>query len=503
MVCKKPDRDVLSCISIVFGAFCMIAINDGTMYVAGIYVSYWMPEMNATRFQLDWIGSTQMGLAFCLGPLVGQLIAKIGVRFVSLIGGALCLISFVTCGFTEHIAMLYIFYGILSGTGIGFAYMSAVVAVTLNFESKRPIAMGIITCGTGVGSSIMSILVPQVVQSMEWRKSMFVLAAITVNLSFLGSMLVSRKQIQAARKSLVFPAGPTDLMFLDGSAVKSLRMPSQILGSSAAINSTLMLNELMNDKRMNHFLGNIGSFVYMAQLDQLIPKGLKQKRSRFHLFTIVEYDFLLITTFLFSFTFMPPINYMFDRLRNKNIPENLISMIMSAVGIFGAIARLSIGVVASFSWCKKLLFMLFWLALYTVINVASNFMSHWLQFAGFSALLGCCGGAFVVLQPIILAELVPKDDLTAALGVSLLASGSGYLLGPPIMSVVYDQWKSYDVCYTMCGVLSFIGSLSILGNISLRLRAYQEKAQEQRLKTRLENVMREMNQIHSESSSEL
>lgn len=67
MVCSKINTDLLRCISIVFGAFCMIAINDGTMYVAGIYVSYWMTEMNATRFELDWVGSTQMGLAFCLG----------------------------------------------------------------------------------------------------------------------------------------------------------------------------------------------------------------------------------------------------------------------------------------------------------------------------------------------------------------------------------------------------------------------------------------------------
>lgn len=360
----------------------------------------------------------------------------------------------------------------------------------------------------------MSIIVPHLVQSMGWRKTMFILAAITINLGLFGAMLVSRKQVQTARKSMVFPAGATDLMFLDRSTVRSLRMPSEILGSSAAINSTLMLNELMNDKRMNHFLGNIGSFVYMAQLDQLIPKGLKQKRSRFYLFTNVEYDFLLITTFLFSVTFMPPINYMFDRLRNKDIPENLISMIMSAVGIFGAVSRLSVGLVASFRWCKKLLFMFFWLVMYTVINVGSNFMTRWSQLAGYSALLGCCDGkltvtcqckhsvqgAYVVLQPIIMAELVPKDDLTSALGISLLASGAGYLLGPPIMSVVYDRWKSYDICYTLCGVLSFVGSLSILCIISLRLRRYRENAKEQQLKARLEN---EMNRIESESSSEI
>ncbi|TGZ69252.1 hypothetical protein CRM22_003825 [Opisthorchis felineus] len=372
---------------IVFAAFMLIAVLDGIMCVIGVYVSYWMQEWNATRFQLDWIGSIQMGLAFCLGPFTGRFINRFGLISVAIFGGVLCTISFIVCAFTVHISMLYIFHGILSGFGIGLAYMSAVVSITINFEEKRSIAMGVVTCGTGVGCACLSTLMPMVISRIGWKNSMYILATIAFTTVIYSVLLRSDARRVSIRPSINLPVIMPQLMTLDSTLAETPKMPSQIMSSTFAFYSTWDVEQAKKQMYLTSFLGNVGSFVYLEGLDNFLRSKSKANKEPLHLLKNFQFIILFLASFFFALTFMTPIVYLFDRLRQKGIPDANISLILSAYGVFGAIARLSMGIISSFSWCKKHICLFFWIIISSVSNIVSNYMTTAWHFALFSCML--------------------------------------------------------------------------------------------------------------------
>lgn len=485
---------------IVIGAFLIVATDDGVMCISGIYTSYWMDETNATRIQVDWIGSIQMGITFCLGPFAARLIRRYGCKLTTVFGGLLCGGGFLMCSFTVHLSMLYIFYGILTGIGFGLAYMSAVVAVTLSFVERRPIAMGFVACGTGAGSSLMSVAIPLILEQMEWRTSMYVLAATTVNLCFYGCLFLPGREAREGHRATNPTNVAPQLLPMNQVLDHELRLPSQIMTSTFAFYSTWEVRELEKRKEWNTLLGNMGSYVFMDELDWIFPTDLCQKKGRLHLFREFKFTVLLITSFLISFTFMPPILYLFDRLRQMRIHESLISAVLSGYGIAGAITRIFVGVTSSFSWCNRSVYMLFWVIVSATSTILTKYMNKALHFGAYACVLGGASGAFIVLQPLVLADIVPSEDLTDALGIILLASGTGYLLGTPAMALVYDKWRSYEACYLACGTLVFAAAISIVVLAIVDAKKLLMKKYEQQLKKRIEADMDQCREDHTGSS---
>lgn len=63
----------------------------------------------------------------------------------------------------------------LEGIGFGFMYLPAVVSVSMYFERKRAIALGIAMCGTGCGTFTFGPLGKWLLEILDWKNVHFVL----------------------------------------------------------------------------------------------------------------------------------------------------------------------------------------------------------------------------------------------------------------------------------------------------------------------------------------
>lgn len=61
-------------------------------------------------------------------------------------------------------------------------YMPAVLSVSLYFEKKRSIAVGIGMCGTGVGACTFGPLGKTMLQYMDWKAAHFIFGKMTDNM---------------------------------------------------------------------------------------------------------------------------------------------------------------------------------------------------------------------------------------------------------------------------------------------------------------------------------
>ena len=106
-------------------------------------------------------------------PLAGYFIDKFGIRKLMIIGAILITIGWVGGGmFATSLMHLYIFYGVLAGTGAGIIYIATVANAVKWFPDKRGLAAGLTAAGFGGGSALTLIPINATITSIGWAGAM-------------------------------------------------------------------------------------------------------------------------------------------------------------------------------------------------------------------------------------------------------------------------------------------------------------------------------------------
>ena len=106
-------------------------------------------------------------------PLAGYLIDKFGIRNLTLLGSVLIFLGWGLGGtVATSVFDLYIYYGVLAGTGAGIIYIATVANAVKWFPDKRGLAAGLTAAGFGGGSALTLIPISGSIASMGWAGAM-------------------------------------------------------------------------------------------------------------------------------------------------------------------------------------------------------------------------------------------------------------------------------------------------------------------------------------------
>ncbi len=106
-------------------------------------------------------------------PLAGYFIDKFGIRNLMLIGSVLIFLGWTLGGtVATSVFHLYIYYGVLAGTGAGIIYISTVANAIKWFPDKRGLAAGLTAAGFGGGSALTLIPISHTIASQGWAGAM-------------------------------------------------------------------------------------------------------------------------------------------------------------------------------------------------------------------------------------------------------------------------------------------------------------------------------------------
>jgi len=97
-----------------------------------------------------------LGVAAAIGGIV---LPSLGPRKLALTGSVLFSLGSVIAGLAlsaHSLALLYIGYGIIGGTGLGLGYVTPVATVSQWFPTKKGLGTGIVIMGFGFGALFMS-----------------------------------------------------------------------------------------------------------------------------------------------------------------------------------------------------------------------------------------------------------------------------------------------------------------------------------------------------------
>ena len=109
-------------------------------------------------------------------------------------GSILASLGFLAAAFSHHIALLYFFFGIVSGFGLSLCYVASIIIVAYYFETKRSFATGIAVCGSGIGTFLFAPFTQWLMDSYDgWRGACLILSGIFLNMIICGLMFKELK----------------------------------------------------------------------------------------------------------------------------------------------------------------------------------------------------------------------------------------------------------------------------------------------------------------------
>ncbi|WP_336971677.1 MFS transporter [Sphingobium aromaticiconvertens] len=155
---------------LVLASFIGFSFHSLTTYSAGLFILPLSTEFGWSRAQATAGLSIAALASIPLGPVVGAIVDRWGVRIPAITGLALTacavsLFSIASGSFTQWIA-LWTFYAIVA-TGIKSTVWT--VAVTGTFTAARGLALGFVMCGAAAAQIVTPPLTRWLIDSQGWR----------------------------------------------------------------------------------------------------------------------------------------------------------------------------------------------------------------------------------------------------------------------------------------------------------------------------------------------
>ncbi len=185
---------------VVVAAFFIQVLAYGTFNAFGIFLKPvltefgWTRAMTAGAFSLSWI---MHGL---LAIVMGRLTDRFGPRLVITLCGFFLGIGYLLISQISAIWQLYLFYGVIIGTGMSGTFVPLTSTVARWFVARRGLMTGIVLAGTGSGILIAPPVASWLISTYDWRTSYIILGSIVFVVVILSAQFLRRDPTQVGQK---------------------------------------------------------------------------------------------------------------------------------------------------------------------------------------------------------------------------------------------------------------------------------------------------------------
>jgi OFA family oxalate/formate antiporter-like MFS transporter len=193
-----------------------VHICIGSVYAWSVYVK---PIQEQMQWNLTDVTIAFSVAIFFLGlsaALMGKFVEKNGPRVSALIAASLFGLGTMGSGLAilmESKLLLYFFYGVLGGCGLGIGYISPVSTLVKWFPDKRGMATGLAIMGFGFASAIWGPTIKILIEKVGISNTFFILGAIYFVVMFLSALYLQKpeedfmpekfkKKIESGKKKL-------------------------------------------------------------------------------------------------------------------------------------------------------------------------------------------------------------------------------------------------------------------------------------------------------------
>ena len=168
----------------------MLLCFFGLIYAWSLFIEPLESEFGWQRSETSLIFTISC-VTVCIGMVIaGALENKLSHRAIFLIAAAMITVGFLASAFCQSLIQIFIFYGVLVGTGVGIGFNVAIDTALKWFPDKQGVASGALLMGYGAGAMILSPFVTIMLGTMNWRMTFGVLGVLFGAIVIAGALIL-------------------------------------------------------------------------------------------------------------------------------------------------------------------------------------------------------------------------------------------------------------------------------------------------------------------------
>jgi MFS family permease len=177
---------------VVGAALLIMAIIYGAYNSFGVFFEPLVIDFNWTRTTISGALSLSWIMQGALSIIMGRLTDRFGPRVVLTICGFLIGLGYLLMSQIGAVWQLYLFYGVIIGSGMGGSWVPMVSTIARWFVKRRNLMTGIVLTGVSIGTLIAPPVATRLISAYDWRTSYIIVGSIVLVAVVLVAQLLRR-----------------------------------------------------------------------------------------------------------------------------------------------------------------------------------------------------------------------------------------------------------------------------------------------------------------------
>ncbi|KAK6957291.1 hypothetical protein Daesc_000073 [Daldinia eschscholtzii] len=189
----------------VLGSFALYFNHWGTINTFGVFQTYYENELlrRMSPSDISWIGSTQSFLLLGVGVVSGPLYDAGFLRSLLILGSFLMILGMMLTSVCTEYWQVMLAQGLCVGVGAGCLFVPSVAVIPEYFNKRKPLAMGVVTCGSSFGGVIYALMFQGLLSRVGFGWTTRVMG-FTIFVATVIPLLVLRRRTSASKvRSLI------------------------------------------------------------------------------------------------------------------------------------------------------------------------------------------------------------------------------------------------------------------------------------------------------------
>ncbi|KAF2805191.1 MFS general substrate transporter [Mytilinidion resinicola] len=177
---------------VVLGTWCASFCSFGWLNSVGVFQEYYQIELlsNYSPSTISWIPSLQIFFMMGMGPFVGAIYDRYGVRWLLLGGSLLHIFGIMMASLGTEYYQILLAQGLCSGLGVSAIFQPSATCLAGWFNHKRGAAFGISFTGSSLGGIIFPIMVSHLIRNVGFGWAMRTCAFLMLFLLIIANLTV-------------------------------------------------------------------------------------------------------------------------------------------------------------------------------------------------------------------------------------------------------------------------------------------------------------------------
>jgi len=177
---------------IVGAGFAIQWISVGAMFTYGVFFKHLATEFGWSRATISGASSLTFLFLGLMGIIAGRLNDRVGPRIIMTVSGICLGLGFLLMSGLQAPWQLYLFYGVIVGSGLSTHDVVILSTVARWFVRKRGMMTGIVKVGTGAGQLVIPLLASVLIAAYGWRLSYVIIGSAVIILIVVVAQFMRR-----------------------------------------------------------------------------------------------------------------------------------------------------------------------------------------------------------------------------------------------------------------------------------------------------------------------